>query len=333
MIEQLDPIEEEVERRVSAVNTFYMGTDHIKAILERIHALRLRGYRSDGSAMCMQLSGPTGSGKTMLFDSYMARPDAQSTHDHVPVLRLQMPSKYRETAFAGAILGAYGAEPFTAAQDQVQLERRARKLMSAKRTKLIMVDDLQHVIDQKERTAKVPYYAADQFKNFLLDGAKIPVVFNGLPICDQLYERNTQLKMRRMYKDDLKPFNWTDVLQREQFTVMVTLFTRRAGFKNWETLDDGLVERVWRATHGVPGNASTLFKTVAELGTHRRADKITLELLAEAHAQNADAGPDWKNMFTMRTLHACDDEVVPDQSRVTKLTKNIARIGNVQRAR
>ena len=332
-VENLMDIEEEVDRRIQAVNSFFMNSDHIKKILEMIHALRLRGFRGDGSAMCMQISGPTGAGKTMLFQRYLARTDAQRTDDHVPVLCFKMPTRYTEPVFLGTILEAYGARSFNDRQNPHQLAKRVRDLITAKRTELIMIEDLQHVIDQKERTAKIPYYAADEIKAFLLDDVKVPVVFNGLTIADQLFIRNRQLRMRRRYNPELKPFDWKDALSREQFTIMVRLFARRAEFQNYAELEDSLVERIWRATGGVPGELATLFKAAAELGVRRGVARLTQELLAIAHAENADVDVGWKNVFTLAVLPRNSSEDEPDQSRVTKLTKGIARVGKEKGAR
>ena len=93
-------------------------------------------------------------------------------------------------------------------------------------------------------------------------------------------------------------------------------------------MDAPLLERIWRATEGIPGEISKLFKRAVELTVRHRSPEITQVLLAEAHAQGADVGPKWKNVLTVKVLPELDQEDVPDESRVTRLTKGIARVGS-----
>lgn len=323
-------IEADIDLRVAAVQSFYLASTLSNEILAEIDSLRKRGFRSDGSAMCMQISGPTGTGKSTLFQRYLAREDARRTDDRVPVLCFTMPSPYNQGSFLAAILLSYGAEAFERSKDIVQLRDRATKLMTRKGTELILVNDFQHLVDQQERTAKISYLAADQIKLLLLDGVKIPTVFNGLGISDEIYIRNPQLLMRRHYYRSIAPFSWKVPVERERFMIMVQLLAKRAGFDNYDDLVMGLYERIWRATEGNPGILNKLFQVAAALGGRRDTRFLTADILAEAHARNAAPEPGWKNVFTVDVLPSMDKVPVPDESRVTKLTKQIARVNRLK---
>lgn len=79
-----------------------------------------------------------------------------------------------------------------------------------------------------------------------------------------------------------------------------------------------MAERIHRATGGLRGGLYNLFVQATELGVKREAAFLDLNVLAEAHAILADAGPGWVNVFTAKVLPPLEPQ---DDSRVTNLHK------------
>lgn len=313
-------------RRKERLDNLYLKTPEVTRALELLTAFRENGYRGpDGTANCFLVSGPTNAGKSRLFTSYCERGDAQPHGDELPVVRLRMPTPFTNRSFLGELLTALLTRDFATSHDIGQMQRRAIAMLLARKTQLIMMDDTQHVIDKKGGNS--PYWAADMFKTLILDGAKVPIAFNGLPITEEIFSRNTQLLSRRRGLVRLAPDVWYESqVGRDHFRTAVAWFEKAADFPKKAqvgaaklTLDsEQVAERIWRATNGLRGNLHNLFSQATELGTKRGAESLTFDLLAEAHAILSDAGPGWKNVFTVSVLPPL---VTLDDSRVTKLHK------------
>lgn len=321
----LNPILAALQRRQARLNRLYVRTPEIDAFLELIHDFRGGGYRGpDNSACCLLVVGPTNSGKTRLFRRYCDRPDAQSEDEHIPVLRFTVPSPFRDRDFLAAILLGLGTRDFSESHRIGRMKRRVVEMLAVRKTGLIMMEETQHIIDK--RGGNSPYWAADMIKEMILDGAKVPVVFNGIAVTEDIFRRNTQLLSRRKGVLRLGPDDWDDFEGRERFKASIAAFEMAADFPEKAEVgperlplnSDQVAERIHRATAGLRGSLCMLMAQAMELGTKREARSLSLDLLAEANAILSDAGPGWKNVFTTKVLPPLEQQ---DASRVTKLHK------------
>lgn len=320
-----NPILSELQRRQARLKRLYVRTAEIDFFLELIHDLRTGGYRGpDDTACCLLVIGPTNSGKTRLFRKYCDRPDAQAEDEQIPVLRFTAPTPFNYREFLGKILIGLGTRHFGETHDIRRMKRRVVEMLAVRKTQLIMMEEAQHIIDKKGGNS--PYWVADLIKELILDDAKVPLVFNGIAIAEDIFTRNTQLLSRRKGILRLGPDDWDDPAGRERFKATIAAFEKAADFPEIAEVgeaklpltSDQVAERIHRATSGLRGSLCNLITQAMELGTKRGARSLTLELLAEANAILNDAGPGWVNVFTVKVLPPLKDT---DDSRVTKLHK------------
>ena len=314
-----------IERLRLKLKACYLPLPEHKQILQSIDDLRRYGHRMDGSAQCGQVSGPTDAGKSMLFDEYQKRPDAQASEDATPIIRTIMPSPFVYSDLLDSLIEQFGAQiPSTRMSNSRRLARLVTHARE-RRTELIMIDEWQHIIDQSDSSAKRPYLAADQIKRDFLDTMRVPVVFNGLPKCDAIYERNTQLKTRRMFTAALRSFDWMDDMERERFSILVASLADEAEFENAENLGEELIERVHLASGGTPGAVHKLVFTAVRIAIRNGLRTLDKSLLAEANSVVAGGGRDWTNVFLIPMSQARNGGKPLDESRVTRLHSKIAR--------
>jgi hypothetical protein len=313
-----------IATRHAALGKVYIQTPTVKEGLEAIHSLRLFGHRPpDGRAMCGTLWGSTNSGKTRLFAEYMKREDTKGTEDVYPVLLVSLPKPFGLAAFYNRILVECGGHDFSGGKSPEHVAQRMKHFLKERKVELILAEELNHIVDQTLAEAKRPYWAADQIKLHILDEAKVPVFFNGIAVSEKLFTRNTQLHSRRQDKVEFFPFRWEDELERERFKLIIEAFDKAAAFPVRIGLGEpARLQRIHRATTGVPGEVYNLFHKAIEIGTKRQADAIDMSILAEAHAARANAGPGWVNILSVPVLPPL---AMPDDSRVTKLHQDEPR--------
>lgn len=314
------------ERRSARLDRLYVKTPALVQALGLLEAFCENGYRGpERTACCFLVSGPTNAGKSRLFSSYCERPECQPDGDLLPVVRFTAPSPFNLPDFLAELLTALKTKSFVETQRIGQMKRRVINMLRERQTRLVMVDDFQHIIDKKGGNS--PYWAADFIKTAILDGAKVPMVMNGLEATEEIFTRNTQLLSRRKGIVRLTPDGWyDDPVGQEQFKIAIGIFERAADFPERAKVgeaglaldSDPVAERIHRATGGLRGALYNLVKQATELGTKRGATSLNLDLLAEAHAILADAGPGWTNVFTVKVLPPLE---TPDASRVTQLHK------------
>lgn len=316
----------EILRLESKLKACYLPIPEHKQILQSIDDLRRYGRRMDGSAQCGQLSGPTDAGKSMLFTKYQEREDAQPTDDSTPVIRTIMPTPpYAYSDLLDSLVGCFGAMIPSARMPNPKRLERLHTLMRERRTELVMIDEWQHIIDQAKAGAVRPYLAADQVKKDFLEKIKVPVVFNGLPICQMIYEKNKQLKTRRMFTASVNPFDWRSALDRERFSILVATMVDKGEFENAELLDDELIERVHLSTGGAPGAVYKLVFAAVRIAVRKGLHILDRPLLAEAQAIVEGDEPGKVNFFLVPLGEARNGGVPLDESRVTALHSRIAR--------
>ncbi len=256
----LNPILAALQRRQARLQRLYVRTQEIDKFLELIQAFRDGGYRGpDNTACCLLVVGPTNSGKTRLFRKYCDQPDAQPEGDEMPVIRFTVPTPFRDRDFLAKILLTLGTRDFSDSHRIGRMKRRVVEMLAVRRTKLIMMEETQHIIDKKGGNS--PYWVADMIKEMILDDAKVPVIFNGIAVTEDIFTRNTQLLSRRKGILRLGPDDWNDPQGRERFKETIAAFEMAADFPERAEVgeaklplnSDQVGERIHRATSGLRG--------------------------------------------------------------------------------
>ncbi|MBB5693574.1 ATP-binding protein [Muricoccus pecuniae] len=312
----------EEARRIARLKRVFFRSDEFKTAILNIEDLRDNGYLPNGDALCQLLSGPPGVGKTQVFTEIMrqawALPDPQTGAR--PAVLMKVPTPFTNKRMLGTFLKALGTEDLSDRHDVGTMIARVQHFLQLRRTKIILMEEVQQVFDKKAETAGASYWFADFIKAHILDEAKVPVVFNGTEAARRIFG-NVQLEDRRYGDSVLTPLVWTEADGWGRLRVVVESFERASDFpKRGDLLDDGILERFERATGGIFRQLFKLFLKTIELGTRRGADRIDTHLLALAHAALAQPDPGWFNAFSVPRLPPLTE---PDTSRVTRLRKRV----------
>ena len=175
----------------------------------------------------------------------------------------------------------------------------------------------------------IPYSATDVFKSDILDEAKVPIIFAGLPVTLEMFQMNPQLESRRHDTVSIVAYDADDVSSWQQIKVLIMAFEIASGFGNAVlSEDDGLLRRLHVATNG--GNHNAVYKLLVEatgdnpsVAVKRQSKGFIQDVLATAAAKRADLrNKDWVNPFTVDNLSQIGR--MPDKVRVTALKEERA---------
>ena len=162
----------------------------------------LRLYRESGIAQFLWIAGETGSGKTTLCKSFVAKypRSALPERDVIPVLYVPVPTPATLGGVADAILTALG-DPAPSHGRQPEKDRRIVKLVRGCSVEMIIFDEAQHL---QERGQHYTQYKAADWLKVQLDALTIPAAFVGLPNFAELLQVNPQLRRRFSRRRDLQ---------------------------------------------------------------------------------------------------------------------------------
>jgi hypothetical protein len=154
------------------------------------------------------LVGPTGSGKSAVvrrFRKEQSERDRLDNFEGESVLRVRTPDKCTNLRLYQALLQALGDPLATTRDSPVDCQAVAMKLLSRKKTKLVIFDEAQHAVPRKG-VKRDAYEVANFFKD-LQDEAGVNILFCGLESCRQLIQ-NPQLESRAYVEANMTAFDW-----------------------------------------------------------------------------------------------------------------------------
>ena len=312
-------LEAEIDRRVARVGSVYVRTPEVRLANELIVRTR-KLRRQGGGAFCSLITGESGCGKSRIFQLYAAGQPAPAP-DTMPVLAFETPSPFSFSGILDAMLTAMGVEGFPGRHDVVRMRKRVLYFLDRLKVELILMEEVSHIIDRKERTAKIPYWALDFIKLYILDTAKVPVIMNGIPVAKDLFEINPQMLLRRHGMVELTPYDSADPVRRRQFMLLLEKFEVEAGFPTAVLKgNEALCSRILRATGGIHGEVAKLMVEATEIGIRKGASGLTADIVALAHARVASPEKGWVNPIL---VDVAPPAVVPDETRVTALAKRL----------
>ncbi|WP_341936866.1 TniB family NTP-binding protein [Marinimicrobium sp. C2-29] len=167
---------------------------------DQVYEMAARGYQK-GFLLC----GPPGVGKTKLAESMLSKhpPSKQEDREVHEVISISMPSNPTIVAVCKLILDQLG-QVYGARDTEVQLKRRLETVLTSIKTRVLIVDEAQHLVEGG-RILKSPKQVADWIKG-LMDGANISIVLIGIPSAKALLLSNSQLNRRFSKRLNLKGF-------------------------------------------------------------------------------------------------------------------------------
>jgi Bacterial TniB protein len=257
----------------------------------------LRNKRTQfGITSCLLLTGESGSGKSELAKYYCKNnPIFERNGSHfVPVLHYELRSISSPKDFLRGLLIAVGdPQQGQGARNQTELYDRLITLLKTTNIELIILDEIQVIIER--RSAKVITGIADLFKD-LIEDAKIPIVFMGMPWSRYLIDSNKQLAGRISYRYTIPPYKISDKEERKNYRRLLKLLAGEYGIEKIKLHDQSTTLRMFAATSGNLRATSNLVRDSYALSIIDNKD-IDLSLLSET-IKNYGV-PDDRNPFIL----------------------------------
>lgn len=249
-----------------------------------------------GTTSCLLLTGESGSGKSELAKKYcMNNPIFEENGSQViPVLHYELRSISSPKDFLRGLLVAVGdPQQGQGARNQRELYERLIILLRTTNIELIILDEIQVIIER--RSAKVITGIADLFKD-LIEDAKIPIVFMGMPWSRYLIDSNKQLAGRISYRYIIPPYKISDDKARDNYRRLLKLLGGKYRITKIILHEQSTTLRIFAATSGNVRATSNLFRDAYALSILGNKD-IDLGLFSEAIQKYGI--PDDRNPFLL----------------------------------
>lgn len=231
----------------------------------------------------MRVLAPSGSGKTTAAEEFIRLLEEATppNEDYVPAIKVSLEQYATSRKLMVSILKKFGDQRAEEG-NEMQLRSRAYACFERLGTKLLFVDEVQHLLSRGLAQSDV----TDSLKGFL-DGGVVPVVFLGTDEGESLFTRNKQLSGRLLPPSDFTPLG----RDHQQDRLLLAGYVR--------ALDEAIVDKGMVMQHaaldhpwirgclhdvsaGVIGRISRLLSIALENANRRAADCIEVHDLAIA---------------------------------------------------
>lgn len=216
---------------------------------------------------CMVLTGEAGTGKTSICNlvvqqfkiSFEKRKGREVTI--VPIFYCLIPNPVTIKSVASALLAALG-DPTPTRGTTIEMTFRLGVLLKQCETKIILLDELQHLFIKDEISKK-----NDEVKDWLktiINEFKVPLVIVGMPTCEQIIDTSSQLARRFTHRHRLTNLSLGGENDGEFRSFIVDLADFCYKKINIDSLPDFKSETMSLALHiatgGNPADSKTLLK-------------------------------------------------------------------------
>lgn len=280
-------------KQLSELRLHYVEYEYLTEIKADLEWLLTRDNKASEGG-CMLLTGQSGSGKSKFIEEfclgYPRMPHAVIDQrgnkcDHAPVIKVPVPDSTMKglTKVLYRILVGVDAPNRMDRFGLTEAVKHCTRLMG---TKLIIFEETHNVINRK--TDKVTHELGDFFKDLLNEG-QFCLVIVGIEDAKKIVTSNPELERRVILAHELKPFNWNDTSQRNDFKHLLGTFDDRleeifGQASGLRTPDFAL--RIYQATGGVVGLVARLLESAGKFAarecTCNPRVHVTLEHLRKA---------------------------------------------------
>lgn len=228
----------------------------------------------------MFIGGETGSGKTTVRQLYADRYPRQLTEEEtvIPVLSTTLPAKATVKGTATKLLASLG-DPAANRGLIDAMTLRLVNLMKDCQVKLILLDELNHLIDRD--SAKLLKLVAEELKELLIE-SDIPIVAFGLPTANLVLasEVNPQLSRRFVRRLYLSPFNWSNSNGEELRKFLFLVESKLPLIEQSCLAEKSMARRFYYATDGSVAHIMTLIRYSTRLALKQKQERLNLDILA-----------------------------------------------------
>lgn len=286
------------DERKALVERLYITYPRLNGVLDKI-AYCHEHSKIAAEPECLLITGYQGAGKTTLCRAYARQYPKILTREKkiTPVLATFVPSITTKKSLPTRLLHALGdgaAERGTAVNQTLRII----KLVDDCGVELIILDEFQHFIDSDSNVI------LDNVSNWLKDlinETRKPVVLVAMPYAEIILEANPQLERRFSMRESLDSFDWTTSAGNKEFKTFLSHLDQGLPFpKRSNFTDDEMAFRIFCATNGFIGYMMKLIRRAAILAIDRAAERLEMELLAEAYDERlASRTPQRQNPFSV----------------------------------
>lgn len=231
--------------------------------------------------ICLPLIGESRTGKTRALKNIEQKyPRARLDNGlNIPILRVKVPSKPTVKGLLEVLLHEV-EDPLYNKDTETVKTVRLLKLIQQTKTRIIMLDDLQHFYDRGSN--KVLHHLADWLKNFM-DESKVGFILSGLPSSQAVLDQNEQLAGRSMAPVLMPRFDWLVDKDRDEFVAILEAFQiGMAGIEMPSFVDEAIAFRFYCACGGLVGYLTKILRQAVWDAYFDERNHITLAHFSDA---------------------------------------------------
>jgi hypothetical protein len=281
-----------------------------------------------GQARCMLLIGESGSGKSHLVNRYLKRktrelaatdqPMAGVDVYPLPFLRVETPPSATLKGLVEALLTHLG-DPTPSRGSGQAMTRRAINLIHLRKTKAVILDEFQHLIDRRNGNERVAHVTADWVKG-LMNQTKCLFLLVGTEAAEDVIESNEQLRRRCSAIWRLPPFSYGSAAERDAFQSLLAAFEVQLNLpKSSDLGSEDMAGRIHYATYGLMGHITRLLETGLFAAMDCGAPSLSKEVLSNAFAQTMTKHDRRVNPFRTKEVPSLNSVPKQEKSRLTRL--------------
>lgn len=236
--------------------------------------------------VCIAVLGESRTGKSRVLEECRSLHPRHRTPEGliVPILQVTTPSKPTVKGLAELMLHAIG-DPAALSGTENRKTLRLHKLMRACSTRMIMIDEFQHVYDKGSN--RIMHHVADWLK-ILVDETRVALVVSGIPSCRAVLDQNTQLAGRFLAPAIMPRLDWNNNSDRAEYIAILGAFHESlsiAGFDLPPLNGDEMAFRCYCGTGGLIGLLAKFLRQAVWNALDDGTSIMTVSDLARAHQQ------------------------------------------------
>lgn len=230
---------------------------------------------------CLSLIGPPRAGKTTIIEQHMSKySDIIEPEGTIrQIVYCQVPCPANIGGLVTELLRAIGDPFYNKRASIIQKTHTLYELLLKCKVKLIILDEVQHLVDRNRQT--LIKESSDWFKKLIFD-TKIPVIYVGLPDSLKIFIENDQLGSRVLNRYTIEAFDF----YKKDFRAILKLLDESLPLSLYSGLaDPDIWKRIYIATNGLIGFVKVLIKESTKLALDHNTERITMPILSNAYDQ------------------------------------------------
>lgn len=239
---------------------------------------------------CMLILGWSGVGKTTIYEQYIVKHPIVDNDEltEVPVFVAHIPANTTIKGMVSQLLEALGEADADRGTRFTQT-RRLKRLLTACKVRMIILDEFQHLIDYRSDT--VIQDVANWLKT-LLNEVAVPIALVGLPSSIRVLRENEQLSQRFATRRTLEPFKWETLEEQREFRRFLANVDKALPLAERSNLADiEMAFRLHRASGGIVRRVMRIIRRAARLAVQQDATRVTMEILAKTFSVVDEISP------------------------------------------